>query len=174
MDIIHILLCGLLDRVRGDKFKFISRVVEKLLYGSVFGLLLSIHDPRALLGFAVLFSIGSSFGWGSPLSAALTGSAMDPKEKEWWQFGLLEYNAWAATIFRGILWGLPCLLLINSISQVIFVPFIYGLSMPLAILAAKYAPYKLIISICDKRWQFQEIVRGILSGILATICVGYL
>lgn len=59
--------------------------------------------PLVLIG----YWIGESWGWGEPLGAFLGKRNMEPADYEWWQKGILKYEADTALVVRGAMWGFP-------------------------------------------------------------------
>jgi hypothetical protein len=133
--------CGALDRIRGSSAgvdMWAALINAGLLAYLVAG------DWLTTTVILVTFVGGSSFGWGEPLGRALDGDPMRKEHLEWWQFGWLKRNPWAALTFRGAMW-FPTM----------------TIAMPLSTLAAKYLPGS-----TERRWQYAEAIRGALNATL--------
>ncbi len=134
--ILLIILCGIINRYRGDKKDIISRTFEKILLAVTVGYLAGFAIDKSMLGFVTGFAVGVSFGWGTPISGYLNDRMM-MGGYEWWQFGYLRKNALAALWFRGALWSAcvayPC------ITADIWSPIVAtAVSFPLSLMLAKW------------------------------------
>ena len=167
MEFLAALMCGPLDRLRGHPTHILNfRILDKLLYAVVLVLSLG-YSPRSdQFGFLVVaMMLGMSPGWGAPLGAALRGVSMNPRDLEWWQFGVLQQNAWLALSARGVLWGLPAslvALLYWDPLPLIYMP-IFAVAMPLAALLGPRLPLR------DDDWGRSEWLRGWLAGAMLLV-----
>lgn len=165
-------LCGYLDRLRGSDAYDLTKghnSVDTLVYGAVIGLMLNLPNPLVLGAFAVLWWIGEKPGWGEPLGSALHGRPMRMEKLEWWQVGPLAKSPQMACLARGILWGLPTLLLLPWTSAVAVMPVAMGFAFWLAPqIAAKLDPATQWTSPLPKTdkgiWDKGEAIRGWLLG----------
>lgn len=156
---LNIIFCGFIDRMRGDPAHIVNRTFEKLLYGVAVGLLSVGTDSLPILAsFAALFSLGSSAGWGEPLSSALYGKAIRLDHCEWWQVGPLRKNVTLALVARGLIWGAPCALLAFWDLRALE-PLMMAVCFPLSVYIAK-----LIKADYINLWETNEVIRGLLIG----------
>ena len=156
--VLLVLFCGFIDRMRGDPKHIINRTFEIVLYGLAAGFIIfDTSSPVMLAAFAAFFALGSSVGWGEPLSAMLYDTRMIKERFEWWQFGVFKKNAVAACALRGFIWSAPCLPLAywdtRSLFMLVMVPIF-----PLSI----YITKKIKVGAL---WETNEIVRGLLLGV---------
>jgi len=157
--------CGLMDRFRGNEINvFYSKPIESVIYGAFVGALF-LTNLWQILMFSVLWAVGASFGWGTPLGAMLRDTKMEIDGNEWWQFGIFKKNATLACILRGVMWG-ACVLPVAYFDQragmfVLAMGFIF----PIAIVLAKRLPR--IVNVHG--WALQEFIRGWLVGIVALL-----
>lgn len=161
IQLIAILLAGVLDRIRGDAWHFFGkRIVDKLFLGYCMAVVAGFAaDPIITPLITVAMMIGMSWGWGAPMGAALSGQPIAQNELEWWQFGPLTTNAWAAVSFRGAMWGAPVALGgFLAPALIWFVPA-YAIAFPLSILIAKRAPF-------GDSWATSELLRGWIAALL--------
>jgi len=157
--------CGLMDRFRGNEINvFYSKPVESVIYGAFVGALF-LTNLWQILMFSVLWAVGASFGWGTPLGAMLRDKRMNIQGNEWWQFWIFERKAVPACILRGVMWG-ACVLPVAYFDPRagVFV-FVMGAIFPGAIALAKMFPR--IVNV--EGWALQEFIRGWLVGIVALI-----
>ena len=167
------LLLGYLDRLRGsDDYDLVRGVngVDTLLQGLLVGFLAGVGGWW-LLAFAVLWLIGERPGWGEPLGAHLHQKPMRADHLEWWQLGPLKKSPAMACLFRGILWGLPCLLLLPWQPQVAVVPVASGVAFALAPVVARQfhetEQWHWPLPPTEKgRWDKGEALRGWVLGLL--------
>ena len=169
-----IALAGYLDRMRGSDYDVLPEIVWKgkeignsewkILYGWVVAALFGHAFSWLTIPIIILFAIGEAWGWGEPIGAALTGKPMNPDKLEWWQKGALKSDPWAALGVRGLMWGAPVALLSFWEPLLMSLPFIFMITMPLGVLAAKHIPKSTI----SEKWTYQEIIRGLLTGLLIT------
>lgn len=161
-DVLAVVLCGFLDRMRGDPRHIINRTVEKLLYGlAAAWLTVGFNEIWIGVAFAALFAIGSSPGWGEVLHSALYDKKMRRDHLEKWQFGALRDEIPLALGFRGFLWALPCLALIawdKSALEALFMCPVFVGSVYLTRWMDKKHGFEDI-------WATNEIVRGLLFGV---------
>jgi len=109
---ISIVLCVVLERLRGDPIDFISRTVEKACYGWFFSLLTGSDNFYFILCSTIAFAFGCSPSWGIPHGAFVANRPMAPNregEWHWWQYGILRTSIGAAITARAALWALPML-----------------------------------------------------------------
>lgn len=161
-------LAGFADRVRGgwQPLSRVPSIIGTLVYGWILAHLLGHGWDVLTLPFLVLFRIGESFGWGTPLA-----NALGERRTAWesWQIGPLRDNSWAALIVRGAMWGGPVALL-GVVDPDIFV------MLPAFVVAMPLAP-ALIVRYNHGRpsghlWGAMEVSRGIIaSGIVALFVV---
>lgn len=162
-DVLAVLLCGFLDRMRGDPKHIVNRTVEKLLYGLV-AAWLTVGFGNYYIGtaFVVLFAMGSSPGWGEPLHSALYNKNMRRDHLERWQFGAMKDNIPLSLAFRGFLWGLPCVALIAwdmAALEALFMAPVFVSSVYITKWMDKNHGFEDI-------WAMNEIVRGLMFGVL--------
>jgi hypothetical protein len=155
---LNIFLMGLLDRVRGDSFG-LSKGIEQVIYGLFIAVYVINLDPFSSVAFAACFALGSSIGWGEPLGAYLHNIAMRQNNLEWWQVSILKTDVKLALIARGVLWGLPLILLSYLLNDesIALAGMAYMLAFPFAVFVAAKE---------GKDWEFQEWLRGCLAGAL--------
>ena len=148
--------CGFFDRIRGDKLDVpYGKTVEAIIYGAAVGAITGFREWELLL-FALLWALGASFGWGTPIGAGLGRHGMDQTDLEWWQFGVLKTNVKLALAFRGLMWGVCVLpLAYFDMRAVLFVP-----AMTIIFPAAIYI---------WRNWEGQEYVRGWMAGAAALL-----
>ena len=159
--VLLIILCSLLDRYRGDKIHIAySRTVEKLLYGLAIATLAGLQLYVAI-PFSILWAVGSSMGWGTPIGAYFAKTDMTP-EYESWQFGVFKRNTTLALLLRGFIWALPTApLAYFNLSILYFLPLCsIGFLLALFLVRVKVK----IVSNVD-RWAQQEYIRGLIYGI---------
>jgi hypothetical protein len=171
-----ILLCGLMDYVRGRGWTFLPYLKQLAIVTN--GYLLAVLSGHALdyytIVYIVLFWGGISIGYGNPWGAAIHGrtpreqynhylalylsGGYDHKPKfEWWQtLKITRNNTYAALLVRGLL----------------FAPFLiigawpvltaYAIAFPLA----GYVSYRISEwqNKPDKRFEYGEFVRGEIAG----------
>lgn len=155
---------AVLDRLRGDA-KGPPKFLESIVYGLVIGFALGLpYDDWQLYAFGVLFAAGAAPGWGEPLGAVFDKRGMFPERLERWQVGPLAKNVPLALIARGIIWGLPVLILIPWHLDVIVVPVVYAFVFPIAAYVA-YAIKK------NKGWELMEYLRGGLAALLIILAL---
>jgi len=154
-----VVLCGGLDRVRGDKFDFVWRSIDKCLYGwvvaALFGYPFHVLTPFII---AAMFA-GCSPGWGNAIGPALNGKKPDPHKGEWWQYGPLMKDAWASLVVRGAMWGVPFLPLAYWDMRLALMVPIVALAMPAAVYIARRMKV-------ESEWEWQEYYRGWLIGLM--------
>lgn len=165
MEILAALLCGPLDRLRGHETHIFNlRIFDKFFYALVLAAALGYgFDTWATAWLVVAMMLGMSPGWGTPLGAALSRTGMDRQELEWWQFGILERNAWLALAARGVIWGFPAVLvsfLYWDWKPLVYVP-IFAIAMPLA---AYLGPMVKLPVDRNDSWGRSEWIRGWLAG----------
>lgn len=169
-----VVACGYLDRYRGSdrlNLRVGANSVDTLIYGLVAAILLDITFLPAL-AFAVLFWIGEKPGWGEPLGSVLHKRPMRPDQLEWWQVGPLAKSAEMACLLRGIIWGLPTLLLLPWAPQVSMVPVAMGIAFIAAPLLSRAwftsePQWVYPLPPTDKGlWDKAEAVRGWIFGAL--------
>ena len=159
-NVVLVLACGFFDRMRGDPRDIINRTVEKFLYGTAAGLLcVGLGNIYVLIAFAVLFSVGSSPSWGTPLGAVLGGSKMDESRLHWWQFGPLKKSALLSLAFRGAMWGACLLPLLYWDKSVVMAIPVIAIAMPLSAKCGYWLRHRI-----DDIWAFHEIIRGVMIG----------
>ena len=115
MTLLLIFLSGLMDRVRGDHFNFFrdwSRGPDMAAYGWVIAALMGHPQDWFTLPIIAALMLGMASGWGEPMGAGLFRRKMFQDRLEWWQIGPLKDNVFLALTARGVMWGLPCLLLL--------------------------------------------------------------
>ena len=169
-----VLLLGYLDRLRGSGGYGLVRgtnAPDTLLQGLLVAWLAGVDEPVPALACALLWLVGERPGWGEPLGAHLHRRAMRPEQLEWWQLGALKRSAALACLFRGMLWGLPCLALLPWAPQVALVPLASGLAFALAPLLARRLhatdQWRWPLPPTEKgRWDKAEALRGWLLGAL--------
>lgn len=155
LQLLAVILAGVLDRIRGDAWHFLNqRMVDKAVYGycmaTVAGYAL---DPIIAPLITITMMIGMSWGWGSPLGAALNNHHMNPTEAEWWQVGPLKTSPWLALAFRGAMWGAPVALVgLLAPSLIWFIPA-YAIAFPLSAFIASRLPI-------NDAWAASELIRG--------------
>lgn len=165
MELLLVVLMGLLDRVRGGwaPLKKVPGLVKAQLYGACVALLLGIDTFWMVAAAALLFAIGETFGWGTPLATALGEPRTD---WERWQIGKLRENVWLALVVRGAMWGAPVALLTFFEPTAIYALPAFAIAMPLApaILRAsvKWKP-------CPEKWAQMELIRGWVAGLIILI-----
>lgn len=164
IDLLMIPLAGWVDRIRGgwQPLSRVPSIVGTLAYGWILAHLLGHGWDVLTLPFLVLFRIGESFGWGTPLANAL-GEQRTTFES--WQVGPLRKNPWLSLVVRGAMWGGPVALL-GVIDPAIYV------MLPAFVIAMPLAP-ALIVRYNRGRpsghlWGAMEVTRGVIaSGIVA-------
>lgn len=165
-DVLAVVLCGFLDRMRGDPRHIINRTVEKLLYGlAAAWLTVGFSEIWIGVAFAALFAVGASPGWGEVLHSALYEKRMRRNHLEKWQFGVLRDNIPAALAFRGLLWALPCLALIawdKAAFEALFMCPVFFASVYITKAMDKKRGF-------DDVWEINEIIRGLLFGVCCAI-----
>ena len=126
-----------------------------------------------VIPFALLWALGSTTGWGTPIGAALNNETMG-RAGEWRQVGVLKPNTFLALLARGCIWGLPVLLLSPW-----FVTWPAFVAISISFTAAPYLArlgkeewFK--YSWLAKRWHLQEWIRGLLTGLLTYLIAGVL
>ena len=174
MTLLLIILCGYLDRMRGSDYTVlpslkwdgeeIGNSEWKILYGWVVAALFGHAFSWLTIPIIILFAIGEAWGWGEPLGSALQGRKMNQDNLEKWQFGPLKKDPWLALAFRGLMWGAPVALLLSWFDPILMsLPFLLMLSMPVACLIAKQ-----LSGTTSEKWAYQELIRGLLLGLLIT------
>jgi hypothetical protein len=169
ISVLLILICGILDRYRGDKKDIVNRTFEKILYAATVAYLAGFAMDLQLLGFIAGFAVGISFGWGAPMGAYLNDRTMFG-EMEWWQFGVFRKNALAALWLRGAIWA-ACLLP-ACIGAGIYSPVLAAaLGFPLSCMIAKWCINNGYNRLGDRfgwqqksAWNTGEFIRGLLVG----------
>lgn len=160
-------LAAILDYLRGkDK----HRAVYKFFYGLVVCLVAGVTGWVLIPG-AILFGLGISIGWGKPLGDGLRGQSIPTKEHyERWQIGPLRKSVHLALAARGILTGLP-LILITYFHHWVWlkVALAFAVAFPLAV----YLAYQIAVfrrkHVGD--WNHQEILRGFIAVSLLGLMV---
>jgi len=170
MDALLIILSAYLCRMTGSDYRVLPSLQWKgedigngewkILFGWVVAALYGHEFDYLTIGIIVTFFIGEVWGWGEPIGAALTRRDMNELELEGFQIGILKQRPWLAIAVRGLIWGAPVAALAWFDPLLLTLPFILMLAMPLGVLAAKYLPGSV-----DKKWTYQEIVRGSLLGL---------
>ena len=160
-------LCAPIDALRGGQF--VDRLhVHNKVWTAVYGLLIAAifgHLTDWLGGAIILaFALGESSGWGTPMGSALFGTAMRQDKLEWWQFGPLKRDPFAALMFRGAMWGAPVAALATFDIRLLAVLPIFAVSMPVAVLIARRFDAE-----PGLKWSYQERIRGAIVGAL---CMG--
>jgi hypothetical protein len=102
---VGVLLCGVMDRLRGDKKTIISRLFEKVFLGVLVGALAGL-SWWGIATFVPFFAIAMSISW-SVMGSYLSGSQLQWGRLEWWQgnpeklnakipfLKINEYNPWS-------------------------------------------------------------------------------
>ena len=167
MEFLAALMCGPLDRLRGHTSHILNlRILDKLSYAVVLSLALGYSPEASLFWFLVVaMMFGMSPGWGTPLGSALGRVPMNPRDLEWWQFGILERNAWLALSARGVIWGFPAsmvALLYWDPLPLVYMP-IFAVAMPLAALLGPRLPLD------DDDWGRSEWLRGWIVGAMLLV-----
>lgn len=152
-------MTGALDRARGDgQFRILNKTVECFLYGIAIALCIGSDIQWTIPVFAALWTIGGSFGWGTPIGAALRDEPMDQNDLEWWQFGVLKESVTYALLFRGFMWAaLPMCL-------AYFDPKYLSASVMIIAFPAAIRLSKRFWTDADK-WAGQEWIRGYIVGL---------
>lgn len=161
-DLIYIPILGFMDRLRGSSFG-IGKTPEAFIYGLfvsglLFGIPQNYHSGIVNISFALLFLAGSSLGWGQPIGWMISGNKTGKYES--WQKGILEDNVHLAVLTRGLIWGLPSLILLYWTKDVI--PF--AVSIPISFYLAAFISKFLVKKEIKYAWEFHEVLRGILLG----------
>jgi len=161
------LLCGPLDRIRGDRFHLLnSRLVDKLAYGAAIAAAAGLYNqPLALLLVAIAMAIGMSPGWGTPYGAFLDQRPMDPIDQEWWQVGILKRHTQLALLARGVIWGLPIVpvaLYLGQLTLLLLIPII-SVSFIVALYLTRLMPKDRDL------WADSETFRGLLIGVSTAV-----
>jgi len=142
---IYILMSSIADRARGTRAIFVW----------LFAYILAQPFDSYLLMLAIV--LGESAGWGAPLSAFIYRK-INLKDKEWWETKYLVKHPKLAVITRGIMWGLPVLLVGLYLSS--FKIAILSIAFPLSFTAGAY-----LARIVNKgKWDLMEYSRGFLLG----------
>ena len=149
-----IILMAYLDRIRGSDFRIVKGDI-RLLMGWCLAALMGHELDILTLPIVILFAIGEAPGWGAAIGPGLESRPMDQTNLEWWQKGILKTNTYLALAVRGVMWGLPVALLGYFDHNLLWLPLIIGIAMPLAVWA---------VSLTTKDWGHQEILRGLLVG----------
>lgn len=166
IEILIVLLCGVADRVRGAGQPKIPTAIEMVIYGGLISLLIVYPVNLWTIAIILLFWVGSTMGWGSPINKVLFDTPMQESNYERWQIGPLKRNAWLALAVRGFLWGAPLLIIVYWVPAVIYVPVAFTVAMPLACLLARHQPiYRRDI------WAVQEVLRGLIAASIIAIAV---
>jgi len=176
--ILKAVFVGFADRFRGNGGIFTidgvtyntARIITLLLMGWSLSIIFGHYIDRDALNISLLVGLGLSVGWGMPLGSILMGITQrenllrNPKYTyEWWQFGVLKQNAYAALAFRGVLVGVPLAFYAPLYGGIVMLS--YTISFPLAV--------KMVLMLKLKDgWGGQEIIRSILSGVIAGSIVG--
>jgi hypothetical protein len=168
-------LCAFLDRLRGDSRGF-GGFAEAATMGLILSLLIAPLSWWSL-AIAMAWAIGASTGWGTPLSAAIKQEPMGPKF-EWWQVGILKRSTYLALTVRGLMWGLPSLLLIAYLPNVWVLTLGMGIAFPLSCYLSTLTPTYSFESSkwnfkgwCPNRWKLAEWLRGGLVALIVIILV---
>ena len=162
MDFFLVLLSGLMDRLRGSnwsntKIEKFGSLLCKVLYSAVIAALIGHSFDCFSIAFIALYSIGMSFGWGTPLGSFIGETPMDQTKLEWWQFGVLKTDAGAALMFRGLLWAAPIAPLVMADENTWAAILAIMLAFPMSI-------YLSVIIFRNNVWAKNEIVRGLMNG----------
>ena len=192
------LLMGPLDRARGYPWKIPGfSMAWKCLYGYAMAIAFGHGWDLATVLITAGMVIGMSFGWGSPLGAAITGQKMDFMDLERWQtFRLVQESPWWALAYRGAIWGAcvnlawPVAVLmagfVGSIwlllgvdeAAFMFLPIIESRpDLRLLVLIPAYAvamPAAVEFALWmgkrgDSAWKLQELLRGSIVGLIVLI-----
>lgn len=152
---LEVLLCGFLDRIRGDQFDLFGKLVEKLTYGWLIATLLGYPAEVFTIYISIAFTVGISPGWGGPIGDALNKrhSEADRTVFEKYEASILRKNVYVSLAARGILTGILLIpLSIYTVSLAFMVAF------PLAVFIASKLP--------QNKWEYQEYFRGWIAGVL--------
>jgi len=164
-----------MDRMRGSAVRMIPEFTigkytikggdVRLMYGWVVATIYGHELDLLTIPIMVLFAAGESWGWTEAIRAPLDGRNQQAESLDKWQLGPLgdPGKGWMALCFRGLMWGAPVALLSYFDPNLMSLPFVFMLSMPLGVLIAKHLPGDR-----DDRWENQEKFRGLMTGILAT------
>lgn len=185
MDLLLIPLYAFIDRIRGDNRGF-GGYGEMVIGGAVLYWLLVHEFGWWMLAFAVLWSLGSTWGWGNPIGAAMNRTPMGDGF-EWWQKWLLRKYTYLALFFRGAMWGFPVMCLFYWIPEVWKPALAILIAFPLSCFLASFVDrdkFNLTwladrhpslkgwlltkdfhrggwrLSWCAKRWHLMEWIRG--------------
>lgn len=172
LEILAVVLCGLLDRVRGAPKPKIPDVIEGALYAVPVYYLITGTLDWLFVPFAIAFWVGTVFGgWGHPINLALFGDLRYDKDSkpEWWQFGIFLSNPWAALALRGLMWGAPFIPLAYWLPEVLAVGFAFAVAMPLAVRLARF--WRAFKHTDAGLWAKQEYIRGWLVGLILWVMI---
>lgn len=147
-----VILCGLLDRVRGDKFDLIGKGFEKIVYGWVIAHILGHSQDWWTVYIIISFAAGMSTGWGQPIGEALNPGTR--KRYHWYEVGILKDDPWLSLMARGFIAGSLLLPFFPQVSGACMVAF------PMAVYIAK-------LTKSTYAAEHQEYYRGwIIGGLL--------
>jgi len=163
------ILAGVADRIRGDGFGY-NRNLEKLFYGWIIATIAGVGLSVWTIPIAILFALGSTFGWGMPFGWYLFGR--DPihhneSTKEWWQVGSLWKHPFISLIVRGILWGLPLLTVAYWVPVTYVIAGSIAVAFPLSAFISKH-------TVDESKWEVAETLRGFLCGVLIVACMFFI
>lgn len=165
LQILMLLACGPLDRLRGHPVHiFKRRAVDKLAYGLALALVAWPADPLAIPLLTIAMMLGMSPGWGEPMGAILAARPMQPEALEWWQKGPTAKDPWVALAVRGVIWGLPAVpvaVVFQDWSLLGFIPA-FAIAMPAAMFAAR-------LPFGRDKWGNVEFARGWIAGVIVLL-----
>jgi len=158
------------ERLRGDNRGF-GGFGEMILGGCIIYYLLTHSIDWYILPFSVLWSLGSTWGWGEPMGTAIhRRPGMMAHKLEWWQFWLFKRDVYAALTLRGAMWGLPCLLMSCVTPDAWKAALAITIAFPLSCYITSFTKEEWFHwSWLDKKWHFCEWVRGLMTAGLIVV-----
>ena len=152
--------CGILDRLRGSEAHGTLRAIGTLIVGSILTMLAAgDYTPFAMVG-AFLWWLGEKPGWGAPMGMYFGSKPKSNHDYEKWQItDKLKKDRRLAVAVRGLMWGLPMLVLYSWVPQVVIIPPAMAIAFVLA---------------CEigsriESWWITEFLRGLLCAVFVAL-----
>jgi hypothetical protein len=163
------LACAIFDRVRGSEAHGTIRAICTLMAGSILTMLAAgEYTPFAMVG-AFLWWLGEKPGWGTPMGMyAGFKPPPDHKFERWQVTDSLKKNYRLAAGVRGLIWGLPMLVLYSWVPEVVVIPLAMAVAFPAACEFGQWQRRLFNLKRGDYHWV-TEYTRGFTCALLVAL-----
>jgi hypothetical protein len=170
MWLFYILACSGTDRLRGSGKWPLG--VGRLLYAAVASLpVVRPEDGYWMLVFALLFFVGSTYGWGNPMGRVFIPRKHAHAAPERWQAGPLVTYPLLALFVRGLMWLAPAAFIYIPTGNALYL--VAPIAMTVAFTASPYIARALVKDEA-RRWAPMEYLRGGIYGLMTSTAGLYL